>query len=249
MMVGRLGVRAWGIDASRAMIEQATDERCGELASSTARRRPAVPGRLVDAATMRLVVHLLGERRPAVFAELARVLRPEGRFFLWTFSHDHIDAFYLAPYLPSLPAIDRARFPPEEQLCQELEAAGFARTWRRRVDVDRRVERAWAAERLRAGYISTISLLDPAEVEAAAVRLDDEAAAVASPLRRPSAGPGRRRALTGPAATVLVRSATASTTSSPFKAVAREPGKELSHVPASVQRRRTRAPSARRWSE
>jgi malonyl-CoA O-methyltransferase len=182
-MVGRLGVRAWGIDASRAMIEQATARKV-RGAGFKHGQADALPFRdgWFDAATMRLVVHLLGERRPAVFAELARVLRPEGRFFVWTFSHDHIDAFYLAPYLPSLPAIDRARFPPEEQLCQELEAAGFARTWRRRVDVDRRVERAWAAERLRAGYISTISLLDPAEVEAAAVRLDEEAAAGAPPL-------------------------------------------------------------------
>jgi len=183
LVVERLGVRAWGVDASEAMIEQAKQRgiRGAGFRQAQADSLPFRDG-WFDAATMRLVVHLLGEQRPAVFAELARVLRPEGRLFLWTFGTAHLDGFYLAPYLPSLIAVDRERFPPEEQLCQELEAAGFGRTWRRRVDVERRVDRSKAAERLRAGYISTISLLDPAEVEAAASRLDAEAAAGAPPL-------------------------------------------------------------------
>jgi ubiquinone/menaquinone biosynthesis C-methylase UbiE len=183
LLVERLGVRAWGVDASGAMIEQARRRGLRGVGFKQA-QADALPFRdgWFDAVTMRLVVHLLGERRPAVFAELARVLRPEGRLFVWTFGEAHLDGFYLAPYLPTLTEVDRARFPPEEQLCTELEAAGFARTWRRRVDVDRLVDRARAAERLRAGYISTISLLDPDEVEAGARRLDEEAAAGAPPL-------------------------------------------------------------------
>ena len=211
LVVERLGVRAWGVDASAAMIEQAK-RRGVRGAGFRQARADALPFRdgWFDAATMRLVVHLLGEQRPAVFAELARVLRPEGRLFVWTFGTAHLDGFYLAPYLPSLTTVDRERFPPEEQLCAELEAAGFGRTWRRRVDVDRVVDRAKAAERLRAGYISTISLLDPAEVEAGARRLEAGGRRRRAAARGdPALGAGRRRALTGPAATVPSRPATA----------------------------------------
>jgi hypothetical protein len=44
------------------------------------------------------------------------------------------------------------------------------------------VERADAAERVRARYISTLHLLDPEEVDAAADRLEAEAAAGLPPL-------------------------------------------------------------------
>jgi ubiquinone/menaquinone biosynthesis C-methylase UbiE len=183
LIVERLGVRAWGVDASEAMIEQARGRgvRGAGFRVSRAEQLPFRDG-WFDAATMRLVVHLFGELRPAVFAELVRVLRPEGRFFLWTFGDAHLDGFYLGRYLPSLIEVDRERFPTEQQLHRELEEAGFARTWMRHLDSTRLVERRRAAERLRAGYISTISLLDPEDVEAAARRLDAEADAGEPPL-------------------------------------------------------------------
>jgi SAM-dependent methyltransferase len=183
LIVERLGVRAWGVDASEAMIEQAR-RRGVPGAGFRVAQAEQLPFRdgWFDAVTMRLVIHLFGERRPAVLAELARVLRPEGRLFVWTFSHAHLDGFYLAPYLPSLTEVDRERFPAEEQLQREVEEAGFGRAWRRRLDIERHVDRRKAAERLRAGYISTISLLDPEDVEAAARRLDAEADAGEPPL-------------------------------------------------------------------
>jgi ubiquinone/menaquinone biosynthesis C-methylase UbiE len=186
LAVERLSVRAWGVDASAAMIEQARRRRVPGAGFRVA-EADALPFRdgWFDAATMRLVVHLLGDRRPAVLAELARVLAPGGRLFIWTFGEEHLADFYLSRYLPSLPRVDRERFPPIETLHTELAAAGFAASRARRLDIHRRVDRARAAERLRAGYISTISLLDPAEVEAGAQRLDAEARAGEPPLDAP----------------------------------------------------------------
>ena len=53
---------------------------------------------------------------PNALREAARVLAPGGRIFIWTFAPEHFTGFYLAPYLPSLPAVDLARFPTPEAL-------------------------------------------------------------------------------------------------------------------------------------
>jgi ubiquinone/menaquinone biosynthesis C-methylase UbiE len=183
LAVRRLAVRAWGVDASAAMLEQARARgvRAAGFKQARAADLPFRDG-WFDAATMRLVVHLLGAERPAAFGELARVLAPGGVLHIWTFAAEHIDGFYLASYLPGLRAVDRARFPEPDVLQAELAAAGFERSWTRRHDVPREVDRARAAARLREGYISTISLLDPAEVEEGARGLEAEAAAGEPPL-------------------------------------------------------------------
>ena len=54
------------------------------------------------------------------------MLAPGGRLFIWTFAPEHFTGFYLAPYLPSLPAVDLARFPDPRVLAGELRRAGFA---------------------------------------------------------------------------------------------------------------------------
>jgi SAM-dependent methyltransferase len=136
-----------------------------------------------DAAVMRLMVHTLGGARSASLREARRVLgETGGRLFVWTFDPEHITGFHLAPYLPGLVAIDLARFPDPQVLTDELRGAGFASVRTRALQQSRLVPRAFAAERLRAGYISTVHLLDPAEVAAAAERLEREAADGLPPL-------------------------------------------------------------------
>jgi SAM-dependent methyltransferase len=181
--VERLGVRAWGIDPSVEMLEQARARGVRgagwKLASAD-----ALPFRdgWFDAAVMRLMVHTLGGSRPAALREACRVLGPGGRLYVWTFDPEHITGFHLVPYLPGLVAIDLARFPDPELLTAELGAAGFPAVRTRALQQSRLVPRAFAAQRLRAGYISTVHLLDPDEVSAAAERLEREAAEGLPPL-------------------------------------------------------------------
>ncbi len=93
------------------------------------------------------------------FHEAARVLTPRGRLYIWTFARAHFTGFYLAPYLPSLPAVDLARFPDPDELPAELRAAGFVDIAEQTLVQAGLISRAEAAVRVRAGYISTVHLL------------------------------------------------------------------------------------------
>jgi ubiquinone/menaquinone biosynthesis C-methylase UbiE len=179
----RLGLRVWGVDASRAMIARARERRLRGAGFRQA-RADALPFRdgWFDAVVARLVVHALGDERRAALGEAARVLEPGGRLFVWTFGREHFERFYLRPYLPRLVEIDLARFPMPDELAAELRSAGFAEVRERRLEQRHAVERRIAATRLRGGYISTVHLLPATEVEAAAAQLEQEAERGEPPL-------------------------------------------------------------------
>jgi SAM-dependent methyltransferase len=181
--VERLGVRAWGVDASEPMLEKARERRVRGAAFKHA-QADDLPFRKgwFDAVTMRLVVHALGDRRPQALAEARRVLAPEGRLFVWTFEPDHFTGHHLRSYLPDPPAVDLARFPTAEVLTSELGEAGFGRVALHWFRQDGSVSRERAAEQLRARHLSTIHLLPEEQVKAAAERLEREAAAAEPPL-------------------------------------------------------------------
>lgn len=172
----RFGLRAWGVDRSPAMIEQARAQAGRRVAFRVA-SADDLPFRdgWFDAVSMRLVVHTLGDARANALREAARVLAPGGRLFIWTFAHAHFTGFYLAPYLPSLPAVDLARFPDPDVLGACLLDAGFAEVVQHELLQEGSIGRAAAAARVRAGYISTVHLLPPDEVAAAVERLEREA--------------------------------------------------------------------------
>jgi ubiquinone/menaquinone biosynthesis C-methylase UbiE len=181
--VERLGVRAWGVDGSEQMLAKARERGVRGAAFKLA-QADHLPFRAgwFDALTMRLVVHALGDRRPAAFAEARRVLAPEGRLFIWTFAPEHFTGHHLRPYLPDLPTIDLARFPSAEVLTRELSGAGFGDVRLCWFEQGGSVSREHAAEQLRARHLSTIHLLPPQQVAAAAERLEHEARAAEPPL-------------------------------------------------------------------
>jgi SAM-dependent methyltransferase len=174
----RLGVRAWGVDASEPMLAKARARRVRGAAFKLA-QADDLPFRAgwFDAVTLRLVVHALGERRPAAFGEARRVLATGGQLFIWTFAPEHFSGHHLVPYLPDLPAVDLARFPPAGLLTRELVAAGFGDAGLWPYEQVGTVTRTRAAEQLRARYLSTIHLLPPEQVGGAIERLEREAAA------------------------------------------------------------------------
>ena len=101
--------RAWGVDPAPEMLEVARGRaHAAGLKLGTAEELPFKDG-WFERAVMWLVVHLLD--RPRAFAELHRVLAPDGRLAIATFDPSYFGAFWLNDYFPSMEEADRARFP------------------------------------------------------------------------------------------------------------------------------------------
>jgi len=124
-----------------------------------------------ERALLVLAIHVLDRQR--AFAELGRVVNPDGRLAIATFDHAQFDDYYLSPYFPSLADIDRARFPTRAVLQQELEGAGFAA---QTIPVLQRtmLDRRQVLERVRGKFISTLQLLEEEEYAEGLVRADRE---------------------------------------------------------------------------
>jgi ubiquinone/menaquinone biosynthesis C-methylase UbiE len=154
------GNRVWGVDPSPEMVALAR-ERGVNAKVARAEQLPFKEG-WFERAVLWLTVHLLD--RPQAFAELRRVLAPEGLALIATFDPSHFDRFWLNQLFPSLERIDRERFPSEDGLTWELLAAGFEPRILRlsqRAEIDRET----ALERIRGRYISTLVLLSDEEYD------------------------------------------------------------------------------------
>jgi SAM-dependent methyltransferase len=166
--------RVIGVDQEPRMLEVArekdTDKRV-DWRPATAYRL-SLPDQSVDLVFMAMLVHLLKQRTKA-FREAGRVLRRAGRLTIWTFTPGHIENYYLNPFFPSIPLIDRERFPAPSRLERELATAGFAPV-RTDIDVDEgEVSLGTVVDRVRGRYISTLSLLPPVEYRLGLQRLEE----------------------------------------------------------------------------
>jgi SAM-dependent methyltransferase len=164
------GSRVWGVEPEPEMAAVAR-KRVSTVKVAPAERLPFKDG-WFDRALMWLVIHLVD--RPKAFAEAARVLGPEGRLAIGTFHPEHFERYWLKPFLPSLEAIDKARFPTAEELRAELQGVGFERVELQRLRQSASVDRNTAVQRVRARFISPLQLLDDAELEAGARRMEQE---------------------------------------------------------------------------
>jgi SAM-dependent methyltransferase len=163
------GSRVWGVEPSPEMAARAR-ERGVHVKVARAEQLPFKEG-WFDRAVLWLVAHLID--RPAVFAELARVLAADGRIAIATFDPEHFSGYYLNRLFPSLERIDRERFPEPAALAGELAAAGFSA---RLIPLTQRGElgREEALRRIRGRFISTLRLLDQAEFEEGLARAERE---------------------------------------------------------------------------
>lgn len=97
--------------------------------------------------------------------EAARVCRPGGAVWIWTFGSAYLRGSFLAEWFPSVGPIDAARFPPPGSIAEYLVGCGFEG-----VAVGHAFERAersageWR-EAVEAGFVSTLQMLPPGELE------------------------------------------------------------------------------------
>lgn len=102
---------------------------------------------------------------PHLIAEAARVVAPGGTVWVWTLSHDHAATSFLTRWFPSVAAIDAARFPPVADLVAAMKGAGLVPGEpHHRVEHVTRTAGSWEAA-VRAGFVSTLHLVDPAEID------------------------------------------------------------------------------------
>jgi SAM-dependent methyltransferase len=167
------GARAWGVDTSEEMLEQARRRRQMDVAfkRAPAEELPFKNG-WFERAVFRLVVHTVD--RPRAFAEVRRVLVPAGRVVIATFDPAHFDHYWLNDLFPEVAAIDRARFPTQEELVAELETVGFEPARVIKLSQEGRLTRDQALERIRGRFISTLQLIPEDEFENGLARAERE---------------------------------------------------------------------------
>jgi SAM-dependent methyltransferase len=168
----RAAAKVWAVDVSPEMLAVARAQApTVAFRQAHAERLPFKPAAF-ERAVARLVVHVLD--RPRAFAELRRVLRPDGRLVVASFDPAHVRGYWLNRFFPSILTIDLARFPALETLERELREAGFAAV--RPIHLSQRatIDRATALERIRGRHISTFDLIDEGEIEAGLKRAEAE---------------------------------------------------------------------------
>jgi SAM-dependent methyltransferase len=162
--------RVWAVDESEAMVARAKELGVNARVG----RAEALPFKAgwFDAAVMRMVLHLVD--RPRALSQAARVLRPEGLLAIATEDPDSFDDVWFARYFPSVPEIDRARFPSVDTLRLELAAAGFGTVEIERLSQHRRQTREHALDLFRSKGFSTFDLLDADEYAEGLARAEAE---------------------------------------------------------------------------
>ncbi len=162
--------RVWAVDASQAMVERAK----GLGVNARVARAEALPFKAgwFDAVVMRMALHLLDRGR--ALAEAARVLGPAGRLVVATEDPASFDDVWFARYFPSVPELERSRFPSAGMLQSELAAAGLPDVRIERLGQERTVGREQALDLIRSQAYSTFELLPPDEYAAGIERAEAE---------------------------------------------------------------------------
>jgi SAM-dependent methyltransferase len=157
-----MDLRAVDLDRSAAMLRTAADHPGVRRVRGDGAALPFAAGTF-GLVFFHLSVHHLDWQR--ALGEARRVLGPGGRCEIWTLGPRHHGSSNLTRWFPSVAALDRARFPDPDDLAAVLASLGFTGVARsattQRV---RRTAASWSAS-VRAGFVSTLQLLDPGEVE------------------------------------------------------------------------------------
>jgi ubiquinone/menaquinone biosynthesis C-methylase UbiE len=162
--------RVWAVDESAAMVERARELGVNARVGR-AEALPFKPG-WFEAVVMRMVIHLVD--RPRGLAQVARVLGPGGRVVIATENPATFEDVWFARFFPSVPGIERSRFPTREALELELAAAGFGSPRIESLRQRRETTRQRAVDLIRSKGFSTFDLLSPDEFERGLARAEAE---------------------------------------------------------------------------
>jgi SAM-dependent methyltransferase len=162
--------RVWAVDASEAMVARAKELGVNARVG----RAEALPFKAgwFDAVVMRMVIHLLD--RPRALEQARRVLGPQGTLAIATEDPDSFEDLWFARFFPSVPEIERVRFPTADALQLELANAGFQLLEIERLRQHREQTREHAVDLIRSKGFSTFDLLDPAEFDDGLARAEAE---------------------------------------------------------------------------
>jgi ubiquinone/menaquinone biosynthesis C-methylase UbiE len=158
----RYGAVVTGLDASPEMLAAAREVAPSVTFVQGFAEDLPFADRSFDVVLSNFVVHLLD--RVAAFAEVYRVLRTGGIYWVKTEDPETIRNYWASPLFPSLVGIETARFPGESRLRDELVAAGFRDLQIERQYLERVFSRDEAIEKLVSGAYSTLRLLPPDEL-------------------------------------------------------------------------------------
>jgi SAM-dependent methyltransferase len=165
-----MGARAVVLDRSPAMARAALDRGVSAVVGDG--RSLAFGDATADLVYFHISLHYGGWEE--MLAEAARVAKPGGLVAAWTFAGDHFRHSMLARWFPSIVALDEARFPHPDLLVARMWALGLeAVTQMAETETVSRRASDWEAA-VRAGFVSTLQLLDPAELEAGLRRFHEE---------------------------------------------------------------------------
>ncbi len=115
-----------------------------------------------DLVWFHLSIHY-GDWRAAI-DEALRAVRRHGRIEIWTLASDHHDNSLLAQWFPAVAVIDRTRFPAGADIEAYLATRGSSVQRSHVIEQRTRTAGEWA-DAVEAGFVSTLQLVDEAELE------------------------------------------------------------------------------------
>jgi ubiquinone/menaquinone biosynthesis C-methylase UbiE len=158
------------VDPSSVMLGGASQQSGIAIVQARSQRLPFADD-VAQLAYFHLSIHY-GNWRAAI-AEANRVVSPAGRIEIWTMTHDAIEHSSLGRWFPRIIEIDTARFPDPETIVE------YCRSHHLHVELSSssepivRTARDWAAA-VRGRFVSTLQLLDDAEIDQGLARFGAE---------------------------------------------------------------------------
>jgi SAM-dependent methyltransferase len=177
-VLSRHSARAYGLDVSRGMLQQARQRAADRLVRGLAEQLPFAAGSFDRVCTINALHHF--DDRRAFLREAARVLRTGGGIFCVGLDpHQGLDRWFVYDYFRPTLALDCKRFPAASEIWELMDEAGFSDC--ASFEVERLKLAVPAREALAAGKLakhttSQLAILSDAEYGAGIARIERELA-------------------------------------------------------------------------